>query len=322
MNERKMPQIDERKMVFVAIDWMKKYEGITEDDQPEGTCGSYEKKEKHELFNFKKDCGYCYGYTPPYGSINLERICKSEIKFTSDGRAYLDNVLIVFCSRNKNYPRRRVVGFYVGATLYGEKKCRNDRYYNAVVKVRQTFLFEDEQQRTIELPEAKGAQIGYGRHNLWYADQKDIQTQNFRKEIVSKISTFIETTLAAETQADNDDSKLWEGELGVHKINQAQRNRIARAECLNYFFPHGARYKCQICGFDFEETYGEIGRNYIVVHHRESHADKSNREGKHEIDPRKDLIPVCPNCHAMLHKQTPPYDAKEIKNFLQKNCRQ
>lgn len=58
--------------------------------------------------------------------------------------------------------------------------------------------------------------------------------------------------------------------------------------------------KCSVCGFDFEKEYGELGKGFIHIHHIVPIA----RIGKeYKIDYEKDLIPVCPNCHAMLHRK-------------------
>lgn len=78
-------------------------------------------------------------------------------------------------------------------------------------------------------------------------------------------------------------------------VNKYERNRDAREECINIY---GS--SCFICGFNFEEVYGEIGKNYIHVHH----IKPLNQIGKnYKINPKKDLIPICPNCHAMIHKK-------------------
>ena len=53
----------------------------------------------------------------------------------------------------------------------------------------------------------------------------------------------------------------------------------------------------------FEKTYGELGEGYIHVHHIKP---LSEIEGAYEVDPVADLIPVCPNCHAMIHKRPHP----------------
>lgn len=80
-----------------------------------------------------------------------------------------------------------------------------------------------------------------------------------------------------------------------------ERDSKVRSECINYY---GS--VCQICGFDFEKEYGEMGKGFIHVHHRDKLA---NSNGNHSVDPIKDVTPVCPNCHAMLHNT---YYGKEL----------
>jgi len=48
------------------------------------------------------------------------------------------------------------------------------------------------------------------------------------------------------------------------------------------------------------DIYGEIGNEYIHIHHIQF---LSSIKQEHEINPEKDLEPVCPNCHSMLHKK-------------------
>ena len=87
---------------------------------------------------------------------------------------------------------------------------------------------------------------------------------------------------------------IWEGALKSVLVNKYERNILARRACLS---KHG--YSCMVCGFNFEEKYGEIGRDFIHVHHI---VPISTIGQEYQIDPEKDLVPVCPNCHAMLHK--------------------
>ena len=89
---------------------------------------------------------------------------------------------------------------------------------------------------------------------------------------------------------------LSEGKTKRVFVNLFERNSKARQECINYY----GGYQCQICGFDFEKVYGELGRNYIEVHHK----IPLSKIGKNYIvNPKEDLLPVCPNCHAMLHRK-------------------
>lgn len=80
------------------------------------------------------------------------------------------------------------------------------------------------------------------------------------------------------------------------EVNRYERSRWARAACLQHF-----GYRCQVCRLDFEERYGELGRDFMHVHHvvpLHEVADSPN----YRVDPINDLRPVCPNCHAMLHR--------------------
>ena len=109
---------------------------------------------------------------------------------------------------------------------------------------------------------------------------------------------------------DIDDKNLFEGTKKQIIVNAYERSSQARKECINEY-----GYKCAICEFDFEETYGKIGKSFIHVHHVKP---LSEIDEKYKINPIEDLRPVCPNCHAMLHKRKPAYSIKEIKNLIEK----
>lgn len=93
--------------------------------------------------------------------------------------------------------------------------------------------------------------------------------------------------------------------------NKYERSAINRLLCLE-----AKGYRCAVCGMSFEENYGEIGKNYIQVHHI---VPVSQLGPNYHIDPEKDLVPVCANCHAMLHRKNPPYTPDELKAIVQKN---
>ncbi len=100
-----------------------------------------------------------------------------------------------------------------------------------------------------------------------------------------------------------------EGAVRQVTINAYERSSLGRTKCINHY---GS--KCSICGFDFEKTYGEIGKGFIHVHHLKSLAEIGKR---YKLNPINDLRPVCPNCHAMLHRRKPnPYSIQELKAIL------
>ncbi len=101
---------------------------------------------------------------------------------------------------------------------------------------------------------------------------------------------------------------LLEGKSKKVSVNIYERNPKARQKCIETY-----KCICSVCEFDFEKTYGEIGENFIHVHHL---IEISSVDEEYEVDPIKDLRPVCPNCHAMIHKKKPAYTIDEVKAFL------
>ena len=87
---------------------------------------------------------------------------------------------------------------------------------------------------------------------------------------------------------------LFEGAVRVIRVNAYERNPTARALCIQHY---GAT--CVVCDFDFCRAYGQIGQGFIHVHHL---LELSQIGREYRVDPIADLRPVCPNCHAMLHR--------------------
>ena len=115
---------------------------------------------------------------------------------------------------------------------------------------------------------------------------------------------------APEEISDADGKLCKEGATKLVRVNIYERNPEARRQCIEYY---GA--KCVVCGFSFSSIYGEIGDGFIHVHHL---TPLSEVQGEYEVDPIKDLRPVCPNCHAMLHRRNPPFDMKELELIIKR----
>ena len=103
--------------------------------------------------------------------------------------------------------------------------------------------------------------------------------------------------------------KYPEGARHIVTINAYERNPKARAACIAH---HG--HVCAVCGFDFASVYGSIGEGFIHVHHIIG-IGKIGKEYK--VDPIADLIPVCPNCHAMIHRTDPALTVEWLRKNLQ-----
>jgi 5-methylcytosine-specific restriction protein A len=94
-------------------------------------------------------------------------------------------------------------------------------------------------------------------------------------------------------------------------VTKYERNPHAKRLCLEHY-----GYTCVVCGFNFENAYGELGREFIHVHHL---TQVASIRKTYDVDPVKDLRPVCPNCHAMIHRNKKPLGIEELQTMIHAN---
>ena len=102
----------------------------------------------------------------------------------------------------------------------------------------------------------------------------------------------------------------YEGALSRVQVNKYERNRYNRALCLSYY-----GFACRGCNNILEEVYGPLGANVIHVHHI---VPVSQMGSSYRLDPIKDLIPLCPNCHTIVHRENPPLPMEDLKKIFDK----
>jgi hypothetical protein len=150
-------------------------------------------------------------------------------------------------------------------------------------------------------------------------EQEGFNTNRYRQITVnaSYILTLIHLYLRAEVEEFKSPGELPKtyyvpaGEMVL--VNRYERDPQARKKCIAHY---GA--KCIICCFDFGRVYGEEVTGFIHVHHLKW----LSRPGgtKYQLDPIRDLRPVCPNCHAVLHyRRGKPYELEQVRSLIQYN---
>lgn len=119
-------------------------------------------------------------------------------------------------------------------------------------------------------------------------------------------------------EPDNDDRLYNEGRerLKMHIRLEKERNPYVIKDAKAAFLKRHGRLYCQICGFDFKEVYGDIGKNFAEGHHRKMIADMDKEGEAITID---DIAIVCSNCHAMLHRCDPPITVEELRDIVENN---
>lgn len=313
-----------KRILFCNIAYMKHYDHYLEPNDIPMNGGSYVtiNNDAGEKYNFHLyDDGYYKGfvetkYVGGYGSsvylgnnykkIHIENIDKNYKKCDE-----IDDVLVVFCAKKE--PRKSViVGWYEHATVLRGRKYISNNAYNIYTKEGNAYLIPEEERNFI-VPRAKfdPYRIGFGMSNLWYCNKEN--AKDFKEKVINYIENF--NNKFGEELEDIENLRTYkEGSKNIiiSKV-QRKRNIQARLECLKI---HG--YKCAICGFESEKVYGPEFKNKIEVHHINPIHSK---EVEYYIDPKTELIPVCPNCHTILHskKSDGAYPTfEEIKEKLNK----
>ena len=94
-----------------------------------------------------------------------------------------------------------------------------------------------------------------------------------------------------------------EGAKYQDTVTRYERDRGNRKACIAHY-----GYVCQVCEMDFAKTYGDLGKEFIEVHHLHPVS-----VGVREVNPVEDLIPLCSNCHSMIHRQEDVSDWKGLR---------
>ena len=99
-----------------------------------------------------------------------------------------------------------------------------------------------------------------------------------------------------------------EGAASIQRVTRYERDRRNRAAAIAVWGTG-----CRACGFDCGARYGDVAAGFIEVHHT---IPVSDLEPDTVVDPARDLIPLCPNCHAVVHRRDPPFSVDEVREML------
>jgi 5-methylcytosine-specific restriction protein A len=97
-----------------------------------------------------------------------------------------------------------------------------------------------------------------------------------------------------------------EGKKHETSVTRYERSQGNRKDCIAHY-----GYVCQVCGVNFEQTYGAIGKDFIEVHHLYPVS-----QGERQVNPIEDLIPLCSNCHSMLHRTRPAMSITDLSSLV------
>lgn len=112
------------------------------------------------------------------------------------------------------------------------------------------------------------------------------------------------------TVEDNENFPEGKEKERLHKYKERNPEVIKKAK-EKFKVKYGKVY-CEVCGFDFEKVYGDIGSDYIEGHHTKPVAELTENS-KTSVE---DILLVCSNCHRMLHRKRPCLSKDELESFI------
>lgn len=292
-------------ILFCNVGWMKHYNGIDGDSIERG--GKYNQHSTgYEVCNFSNNAGTLYGHVQPTGQIKIEKLGAGKKE------DFVSGITVVWTAGPET-GGTAVVGWYKDATVYREaqtirnpstlQKKNGISTYRIKAPTDKAVLLPVE-QRELMIPRAvKG---GIGQSNVWFADKEESQ------EIVARVLALInEKAIPTLPDVDQSQSVLEGNPRLIAHLRRERNPAIVKAKKEAVLRTTG-KLCCEVCGFDFQDIYGELGDGFCEVHHLQP-LSKADGVVKTEL---KDLAIVCSNCHRIIHRTNPMLSISDLTKHL------
>lgn len=199
---------------------------------------------------------------------------------------------------------------------------RNDDKFSQIVRnltatersfVKNGFIERESGRNKPLFITAKGRE--YLKENLDAVEY--LLNNNFKaNDLLNTFNKISKTNKKVETFDEN--ILINEGTQVIVRTKVYKRSSKLRAEAIKYHTDKDGRIKCKVCCFDFEEFYGKHGAGFIEIHHQKPvfqfDGDDEEKTISHALE---NVIPVCSNCHRMIHRRRDnPLSFNEIKEHV------
>lgn len=156
-------------------------------------------------------------------------------------------------------------------------------------------------------PDPPRSSLSIGERGIWHIEATGVDGR-FAIGILPPGHGSASVALRTDEVVERSKPIMIEGGTRTVELTVYERDPEARRLCIEHYGPI-----CQACGLVYEDRYGPIGADLIHVHHVVRLADLG---GAHEVDPIRDLLPLCATCHHVTHRRVPPYTVEEIRQAL------
>ena len=134
-------------------------------------------------------------------------------------------------------------------------------------------------------------------------------------EFLTELLSLAESREMADILSDNKPSYrdgFPEGKVKERMHRDRERNTKLIKQVKQEFLAKYGELVCQICSFNFQKVYGEIGSEFIEAHHTQPLSELDISGG---LTKKEDIALVCSNCHRMLHRRRPWLEMAELKKL-------
>ncbi len=158
---------------------------------------------------------------------------------------------------------------------------------------------------------------GKGLTNVSKLDKQIFNEFKANKSLLENLSNKITNaiTLKKQPKLEIEDEGFIEGAILEKQHKYKERNPTAVKKKKRKVLNEQGYLKCEVCGFVFQDFYGELGTEYIECHHIIPLAD-INIERATKME---ELALVCSNCHRMLHRKRPWITISELKKIVEEH---
>ncbi len=286
---------------------MREYNGIAGDSIEHG--GSYNNESTgKEVCNFSSIRGNVFGYVRPTGQIKIEKLGVDENASSVSG-------VTVVWTAGPETGGTAIIGWYKNATVFRDRQELHNKTkiqkenelsdYRIKAKSEDVILLPPE-ERNLLIPRAiKG---GIGQSNVWYADSPESKVH------VQRVLKLIKNGFSEELP---DVDRFMSGKEGNPRLIvhlQRERNQVLVKKKKKQVLNSTGKLKCEVCDFNFQSFFGEIGEGFCEVHHLQP-LSKIDGEVNTTLE---DLAIVCSNCHRILHRQNPMLTLSQLKKAIVK----
>lgn len=278
--------INKRRVLLCNIAYMNYYQGITDYDKP-FNGGNYVKKykdayEKHNFSVCKDNIVRGFVETSYKDGCDSQKqprkLLIQNIDQNYKNEKSIDNVLVIFCARNKE-KKTVVVGWYKNATVFRDRQYydkQNNRMYNICTTSNNAFIVNDD-ERTMFFPRKRENYFGFGQTNFAYLNET--YDKNYIKRLFNYIEKNSTNNYRLSTNYKYFENKSKRHNEEIKEDSQAERTfRRYQARFRNDLL-NSNKCKCELCNINNE--------NLLVA----SHIKPYSKCNKYErIDPNNGLL--------------------------------